>query len=290
MSDLFSEVDPHSAATDPRKQRMVEAPEVPQGPPRMRDATHMQTVIREVVMEEAPSAADIAVYRGKGWNEPGCHRWRFEDYEIPVAGILSPPKTGAISEPQFRWMIKSKMEKSNLGTFLAVLLREQGNGLWLPCEVATTTRMVPKLDLIRKARFVSPEAGIDEWDEYPTTEAVPVATEVVAVRIRWVDAKNAQAIEYDAQGQPITGPRISVNAGMSPEVAATLERIASRGEGGTAEALMAVVAEMRAQREASTAQAVPAKVEPVVDLPPDPGPVTPSRGPAASWPKPGDKR
>jgi hypothetical protein len=257
MSDLFAEVDPSQLTADPRvKQRMAEPAAVPQGPPRLRDSAHIQQILRETLAEEFPSAADIAKYKGEGWQTQTCHRWKFEDIEYPVAGLLSPPKSGAISVPHFQWIVKAAIDKANLGSFHSVLVREQGNGLWVPCEVATKVMTVPKNDLLRKARFVSPEAGIEEWDEYPPMEMAAMAVEVVVARIRWVDVKNAAPIEYDAQGQPLTGPRININAGVSPEVAATLERIAASGSSGdrTAEALMAVVAEMKAAREAATIQ------------------------------------
>jgi hypothetical protein len=233
VPDLFTEIDPTAISGDPRRVAMLERDDVAKEPPKVSTVDDIQRIMISVIKAHMPPEEEILKYRGSGWDQPDCHRWRFEDGEFHVEGILNatprPP-----SEGLFRWSCDQRLRGDNLGTFHATLKQTQGNGLWVPVEIAFRADRVPKMDGTRSAKFVSPDPeGIILLPDRPQwLTTVPIATSVLKYRIRWVDARNAPDLKYDTEGKPIPDVAVKVTQTTDPAVMGLLEHLAARTGGG----------------------------------------------------------
>ena len=208
--DLFALPTPGTNQSDPRVRAMRMVEEAPTGPVRISDPQQMIDLFTEHITKDMPTAAQIAEYKAKG------HRYRVEEGEFDITGIL-----GHVTAGLFKWMVHQSLEKTNEGSFLHTISREQYNGVWVPTACAIRRAQVPKMNMRREVkRGLPPDAA--PLDDAPIFEPVGVATAILQYRIVWTDAAGNKDIRYDLNGKPITDTNVAVTNTTDPALVAIL--------------------------------------------------------------------
>lgn len=258
MSDILTDLDlfntPDGArAKDPRF--ALPEPEQDDGPAQLNSYERMEHIFRDVVSQAAPTPAELATYRQRGY------RTRIEFGAIPVNGFI-----GKVSEPQFAWMVACLTSSDNPTSFLNGLKQTQSNGRWMVSRVQCRKGREMRKDGLRPARLNLP-GGPDQFEMFPPNQALfdayEIGIETMDYAIEWIDTAGQEDLRWDINGKPLVDPvvKVETNATMDPRL------------------VDAMMAQGKALEALATAVARPA-AEPTEDAPAD----KPKRAPKPTSP------
>lgn len=238
-----------SSTTDPRVRRvkMAEPDDLPKGMITVSSTEQMVEIFNRIIGDAMPDAEKIAEYKANG------NRYRVEEGTFSHSAVV-----GQQHPHMFAWAVQQSLEKSNEGTFLATISREQFNGVWVPTMKGIKLGRVPR----RNGTKVVKNAGLPpgtltlqvDGVFQELTESIEVATEVLLYRIVWTDAAGNRDIKYDAKGQPIVDSNVTVHQTTDPNLIAILQQQLAMSE--------MMIAQMKASQKGE-----PVAVEPTATAP-----------------------